>query len=179
MSKHILLAVLLITTSMYAKKQSLYSSTDSWCKRFGVHQFSSSDKQALASGLYYLLKEKGDDQRSYSAIDQFYTLSQSGFCHYNCRNALLSACEKSVLASHKEQNMNTAVWAKTLLPYYAEVIGMLNEKDLTVNFGKDQGKKLPSTLFELDRALNPRTHFIVTFFSIQTPQLSMHLNIST
>jgi hypothetical protein len=151
MKKYILLLTSLIICTAQAKET---NPTKQWNKRYGIAQLPSSDKNDLASGLYYLLKEKGNKTTTPFSVNQFYKTTNNT-CNYLCRNAYLKAYEKSVKASldykQKEQS-----WTRTLLPYYATVLSMLEDDDLTISFGSDRGKKLPATVFELDRALHPR-----------------------
>lgn len=175
MKKYVLLVLGLFTLPVCAKKISF---TQSWDKRYGIHQFTASDKNALASGLYYLLVDKGNEKTVPSTVNQFYGLADATY-HYDCKNAYLKAYEKSVLASHKKPEAKAKAWTETLLPYYAEVLGMLEGGNLTISFGKDQGKPLPLTFYELDRAMNPRPQPVHhhAFFHVEMPGFSFRCQL--
>ena len=173
MKQYVLLVVCLLTLTATQTKSITF--TKQWDKKYGIHQFTASDKNALASGLYYLLVDKGNEKTLSSTVNQFYGVADAEY-HYDCKNAYLKAYEKSALASHKMPKQKTLAWTETLLPYYATVLDMLKDEELTICFGKDQGKKLPATFFELEKAMNPRPKPVShsdAFFNIQVPGFSI------
>lgn len=162
MKKHILLITSIMIFSLQARKT--ISPVQLWDKQYGVHQFSSHDKMALADGFYYLLKTKGDEKVAPTVMTNIYSELHDSYA----RRAFLNAYEKSALASHKASD-KPETWTGTLLPYYAEVLGTLKENELKITVGPDFGKKLPTTFFELDRALNPQPKPVVTVFEVKMP----------
>ncbi len=162
MKKHILLITSIMIFSAQARK--LTSPTQLWDKQYGVHQLSSPEKIVLADGLYYLLRTGGNEVIAPKVMQSIC----SELHDHKARNAFLKAYEKTALASHKAPDSKEK-WTGTLLPYYAEVLGTLKENELKITVGPDFGKKLPTTFFELDRALNPQPKPVVTVFEVKMP----------
>ena len=169
--KKCLLLISLIAPTAQAK---LSNPTSAWNKQYGIKQLNSADKNALATGLYNLLTEKGNEKTTPFSVSQFHTIT-NGTCDYKCRNAFQKVFEKTVLASHGKDNKEQ-VWIKNVLPYYADVISKLSKEEKTISFGKDRGKKLPETLFELDKALNPRTQYN-SVLQIHSARFSIHIQM--
>jgi hypothetical protein len=163
----LLLLSLIIFCNTTAKRP---LSTQAWGKQYGVKQLRPTEKSDLASGLYYLLKSKGDEKTVPSMVHDFF----SGKYQYNCRGAYLKAYEGSLLAS-KDSTSKDVKWTKTLLPYYAEVVDALPQTEAKITFGPDKGKNLPASFFELDRAINPRPQPITSIFQVSTPGLSLKI----
>lgn len=173
MKKYILLLASLTVGTVQAKE---LNPTQSWNKRYGIKQLTSSDKNGLATGLYYLMKEKGNNKTTPFRVSQFYEVAD-GTCHYTCKNAFQKVFDKTVIASHNhKEKEKEKVWIESVYPYYEDVVNSLSKDEMTISFGKDSGKKLPETLFELDRALNPRPAKI-TVFQVHTPGFSVHIQM--
>lgn len=171
MKKCVLLLTSLFIWTAYSKAP---NSTDSWKKQYGIKQLSSSDKNGLASGLYYLMKEKGNEKTTRFSVSQFYEIT-NGTCGYQCRNAFQKVFDKTVVASHNHEK-KAEVWVNNIYPYYQDVVSGLSHDEKTICFGRDKGKKLPETAFELDRALNPRQK-VTTVFQIHTPGFTAYFQI--
>jgi len=171
MKKSILLLTSLIFCAAHAKEP---NPTLSWNKQYGIHQLTSSDKNGLASGLYYLMKEKGNEKTTPVSVSQFHEIA-NGTCHYTCRNAFQKVFDKTVLVSHNQKEKEK-VWVENILPYYNDIVGQLTKEEMTICFGKDQGKKLPETHFELGRALNPPPR-ITTVVEVHTARFAVHFQM--
>lgn len=171
MNKSILLLISLIICTVQAKET---NPTKRWNKHYGIAQLTSSDKNGLATGLYYLLKHKGNTKKTPSSVKQFYSIAENT-CHYLCKNAYLNAFETSVKAS-LDKKQKEKMWTETLLPYYTTVLNMLEDEDQTISFGADRGKKLPTTVFELDRALHPRVQQ-KTVIQVNNSGFSVHCQL--
>lgn len=170
MKKYILLLASLVGT---AQAKELNSNTSSWNKYYTT-QLSSSDKNALATGLYNLMKEKGNEQTTPLTVKLFHEITH-GTCHYKCLNAFQKVFNKVVVASHDQADRET-VWVESVRPYYADIVKQLPEEQRTISFGADRGKKLPTTEIELDRMLNPRPK-IATVFQIHSSGFSVHVQM--
>lgn len=175
--KWILLISLLLNSKVLAKRS--LSEHQIWDKQYGIRELSRTSQKALASGLYYLLASNGDEQLVGSFVDNF-CLSP---LPHSCRNAYVKACEKSCI-NHLNNNLHSQSWQQIVLPYYSEVIKQLSKKntrDLTIAFGSDQGKKLPTSFFELDRMLNsykqvkPESTRCITQLYINIPGLNFEV----
>lgn len=162
MHKHILLITSIMIFSAQARKAT--SPAQLWDKQYGVHQLGSQERIILADGFYYLLQTKGDEKTAPAVMSNIY----SELHDPKARGAFLKAYEKSALASHKASDSKEK-WTGTLLPYYAEVLGTLKDHELKIAVGADFGKKLPTTFFELDRALNPQPKPVITVFEVRMP----------
>lgn len=167
-NKWILLIPLLLTLKVIAKQK--LSPLQIWDKKY-VHELPKQAQQALASGLYYAIKSNGNEQIVGNMVDTFYASSLPR----KCKTAYLKACEASCM-----NRLHNKPWAQSLLPYYSEVIKELNKDksgNFIIAFGSEQGKKLPTTLFELDRALNPhkQAKTFYAHFQVATPQGTMHI----
>ena len=171
MKKYILLLASLVVCMAQAKEP---NPTLSWNKQYGIKQLTSSDKNGLATGLYYLMKEKGNEKTTRFKVSQFYEITHET-CHYTCRNAFQKVYDKTVVASHNHKEKEK-VWVESVYPYYEDVVSKLSEEEMTISFGTDRGKKLPETVFELDRVLNP-TQKITTVFQMNTCGFSVHVQM--
>ncbi len=172
MKKYILLLASLTGTAQ-AKE---LNSTSLWNKQYRINQLSSSDKNALATGLYNLMKEKGNEKTTPSKVSQFYEITAET-CHYTCRNAFQKVFDKTVTRSHNHDK-KASVWVESVRPYYADIVKQLTEDEMIISFGADRGKKFPTTEIELDRVLNPRPRRkVTTVFHINTPGFSMHVQM--
>lgn len=172
MKKYILLLTSLIPCAAQAKTT---HPTQSWNKQYGIKQLTSSDKNGLATGLYYLMKGKGNEKIIPFNVSQFYEIANNA-CGYQCRNAYQKVFDKTVVATHNKKNREQA-WIENVLPYYTDVISKLSRDEKTIAFGVDQGKKLPETLFELDRMLNPRPVHVTTVLQVSMPRFSIYLQM--
>lgn len=170
MKKYILLLASLVGT---AQAKEFNSTTSSWNKHYTT-ELSSSDKNALATGLYNLMKEKGNEKTTPFTVSQFHEIA-NGTCHYKCRNAFQKVFDKTVMASHDQKDRAT-IWVESVRPYYTDIVSQLSEEERVISFGTDRGKKLPTTEIELDRMLNPRPK-ITTVFEIHTSGFSVHVQM--
>lgn len=174
MKKYILLLASLVLSTAQAKEP---NPTLSWNKQYGIKQLTSSDKNGLATGLYYLMKEKGNEKTTPFRVSQFYEIA-NGTCHYTCKNAFQKVFDKTVVASHKHgDKKKEKVWVDSVYPYYKHVVNSLSDEEMTISFGADRGKRLPETHFELDRVLNPRPARMKTVFKVHSPTFSLHIQM--
>ena len=171
MKKYILLLASLTIGTAQAKE---LNPTTSWKTRYGIKQLSSSDKNALATGLYNLMKEKGNETTTPLSVSQFHKIA-NGTCHYTCKNAFQRVFDKTVSAAHNH-NQKASVWVDSVKPYYTDVVKQLKQDEMTISFGSDCGKKLPTTEIEIDRMLNPKPT-VTTVFHVHTPGFYMHVQI--